>query len=687
MNKILTDPDTHVEVLKTYLLDTYALVPMQDDKKWKGRHLIPSWDAMDHQKGALDEWVNHNRFPKNQGFRFSAPNHMAEEDCRLFAAYLCSAEGQHHSEHEDCPQEKEVKEIDDMCVSSIGIDIISEQEQKRPKKNEAKVEVDKQNTERKSSMMDKQAVILLINTPTNCTPGEKKTTKASKLKGKGKRKPDADEEPGNVPKAKVDTNQDNGDAPKRFYRWGSSKNKTKSEPEPLNVLPLKIKVWFNDFHYCKMNLKWESEGNSEANQGSLVDMVRFLEASEVEKAFKFSAFLDLSAPDILTKLKDWKSFCWLLQLLIDASLKAIVNYPCDKALSQLRIGGGLGVFGILHALELLRWIASADKLGEQLGIFQHTLKEIDSSLLTRTHTVFEREMLRHWSSGSLNEDSNMETKHLVLLWHVLMEATLQQEISDEECFGNTWQSEPPIPIVQLTLVQDQLHECSCEPNQQIMNEAASSWRDPDVVLVVEKFVWVHRLNMLGTSLDIQAQKWWKLCVNRTIGWMEKAINSLNPALFQRWKTKAPRAKVLATEKINIDADGITISNQNIPLSSDDAGMLDCVIAPRGSKVFTSPSKRSADVMDNENISAPPPAKRLKLEPLTPVVSDGTNTDVNIPVKVFKKTEKVKNLEKPPSKAPARPPSTCLQARKQAGEAHKDPGKDVGTEIANIEVTK
>ncbi|KIJ47668.1 hypothetical protein M422DRAFT_248677 [Sphaerobolus stellatus SS14] len=758
MNKILTDPDTLVEALKTYLLDTYALVPMQDGKKRKGKHLIPPWDAMDRQKGALDEWVDHSRLPKNQGFRFSAPNCMAEEDCQLFAAYVCSGEYgklprdevfQWRNQQKAniiqsmkiVPKKRKVKKIDDM--SSIGIDIVSGQEQKRPKKNEAKVEVDKQNTEMKSSTMDKQAVILPTNTPTNCAPGEKKTTKASKSKGKGKRKPDADEEPGNVPKAKADTDQDNGDAPKRSYRWGNPRMRQSQSlslsmcSHPRLRLCLRgqkgrnlMGMWFNDFHYREMNLEWESEGNSEANRGSLVDMVRFLEASEVEKAFKFSAFLDISAPDIVTqdqaadifdrifesdeplpyphqliKLKDWKSFCRLLQLLIDAGLKAIVNYPCDKALSRLRIGGGLGVFGVLHALELLRRIASADELGERLGVFQHTLKEIVSSLLRRTRTVFEREMLWRWSSGSLNEDSNMETKRLVLLWHVLMEATLQQEISDEECFGNTLQSEPPIPIVQLTLVQARLCERSCEPNQQIANKAASAWRDPDVVRgmqvwsekmttkmfadssVVEKFVWVYGLHMLGTSLDIQAQKWWKLCVNRTIGWMEKAINSLNPALFQRWKTKASRVKVLATEKTNIDADGITISNQNIPLSSDDAGMSDCVIVPRGSKAFTSPSKRSADMMDDENTSAPPPAKRLKPEPLTPVVSNGTNTDVKVPVKVSKKTEKVKKPEKPSLKVPARPPSTRLQARKQAGEAHKDPGKDVGTEIANVEVTK
>ncbi|KIJ47670.1 hypothetical protein M422DRAFT_248678 [Sphaerobolus stellatus SS14] len=393
-----------------------------------------------------------------------------------------------------------------------------------------------------------------------------------------------------------------------------------------------------------MNLEWEPDTRMDSPEGTLVDMVRFLEASEVEKGFIYTSFLDISEapndseegysefwdrifesdnplpyPHQMNRLKDWKTFAKQLVLHIEAGLQAITDHPCNKLLTRLRLGGGIGIFGILRALEFLRRVVRSDNMEEQLGVFFHTLKENVQELLKRTRSVFEREMLCRWTSGSLMEDAKDNTSRLVLLWHVFMEATMQKGVSDDECFGITWKTDPTIGVVDRTLQQARMRKCGCEPRYQVAQEALGEWRQTDVVRRLQD--WGGKLTSAEFSASSLVENGGEYTMTTQLaGWKP---SKLNPALMQRCdsrttvkaeKSKSDKTKGDQTTRIAAQDDAVN-SNSKEVLSYDDGVDSDCVEDPRPSKVseiLVQNAKRKSNVVD-ENIIPTPPAKASKLD--------------------------------------------------------------------------
>ncbi|KIJ32910.1 hypothetical protein M422DRAFT_783306 [Sphaerobolus stellatus SS14] len=426
-NSVLTDNDTLIKALTLYLQDMYALVPTVDGKKRKGKQLIPPWDRMDQKKGNLGEWIEPGRLPDTPGFRFSAPTRMAEEDCHAFAVHVCSGEhGHFSSERVFCWRNQQKGHV----VPS-------------KKMVPAKRKIPSSVAAETAGISFKDVTAIATQPAEGASERPIKKARNIELSEK---------------KVAIDTSQGQKPPPKARAKKAASKGAGIAEDPPKK----KITV----VHKGAKGPQFDGNGQEWYNDFHKIEVVRFLEASEVEAGVKFSAFLDISEkiedssaseedaksrviadeiwdalfesegplpyPRHITCLKDWKGFAKEILLRIDAGLESICAHPCDRSLSRLRLGGGIGVFGILRALEFLRRVVRSNGMEEILGVFYHTLREHVCSLLKKARTVFQKEMWRRWTCGSLCEDPNNGTNRLVILWHVFMEAAMQKGMTDEE---------------------------------------------------------------------------------------------------------------------------------------------------------------------------------------------------------------------------------------------------------------
>ncbi|KIJ28449.1 hypothetical protein M422DRAFT_54597 [Sphaerobolus stellatus SS14] len=767
-NKVLSDNETIVEALKLYLLDTYSLVPMPDGRKRKGKELIPPWDKMDQKKGMLDEWIAPGRLPSADGFRFSAPTRMADEDCQTFAAYVCGGEysrleidkvfrwqnqqdGQVVRTNKLVPAKRKMKGTEVAAEVEVEVEASTENsveisfgptKKKMSTKKSSKADPPKRedtNVETEDVISVKKAYKPKKSSNATTPKGEDQTVENASIMNRSEndaRPTKKAKKSGNDKELQVDVD-DTRIVAKSGRPAQVSKKITEKAALDSKLTATAFKVvhkgskgpqfngngqeWFNDFYRREMNLEWEPDGDVAQGNGTLLDVVRFLEGSEVEPGCTFSAFLDISEPPEFSewetatfldrifdsdnplpyphqikKLKDWKDFSKLLLLLTNVGLEAISNHSIDNSLSRLRLGGALGIFGIARALEFLRRVGNAEGMDEQLGIYQYTLKENVGLLLKRTRRVFEREMWRRWTSGSLTEDRNDATKRLVLLWHVFMEANMAKKVTDEECFGVTWKSSASIiQVVRNTLDQARLRTRRCEPMHQVAQEAKEVWGDKQVVRgiqawsrvmtvasfsassLVEKFAWIYALHMVGTAADVCEKKWWKVLIDRTGAWLETAISSLNPVLMQQWKlgsrvkgsAKGGKNKQSAkgTLEMNIDDaamnEDVMTTQENPTLSSENRDRSECVVVPTAAKVSTSPqktTKRNYEEM-GEKPTPGSSAKKIKLElgrsEDATAVAGGESQNIG-----NSRGRKVKKAKDAKDSQASRPPSIRLQAK-------------------------
>ena len=216
-------------------------------------------------------------------------------------------------------------------------------------------------------------------------------------------------------------------------------------------------------------------------------VVRFLEASELESRFQFvskechyvicklyslnfwiqSSFLDISrVPQLfdepsenlweqifdedtvlpymvdLPGVKDWKQLVKLLTVRIEAGCMAITHHTSDSKLSRLRIGGPLGLLGMLRALEFLRRLTMIEEMEKKLGVYFHVLCANVTRLLAEMELTYRREMWCRWASGSLKEAKLPASESFIRRWQVYVETYRKQlpqssndDVSNSLCFG------------------------------------------------------------------------------------------------------------------------------------------------------------------------------------------------------------------------------------------------------------
>ena len=211
-----------------------------------------------------------------------------------------------------------------------------------------------------------------------------------------------------------------------------------------------------------MKLEWE-ETDGRPGAESLVGVVRYLEATELEDKFVFvslgvcvyiylfllrlqSDSLDitqqpsgwdnraLEAWDVvfdedkplpyarhMPPVSDWKGFTRKLTARIEAGLTAISGHPTDESYSKLRIGGHLGIFGMLRGLEFLRRLCKMENITMGLGVYFHTLKDKVDHLINEMDLICRQEMWSRWASASLTYTKSTTCSRLILLWHIVVE--------------------------------------------------------------------------------------------------------------------------------------------------------------------------------------------------------------------------------------------------------------------------
>jgi len=148
----------------------------------------------------------------------------------------------------------------------------------------------------------------------------------------------------------------------------------------------------------------------------------------------FEANQPVPYPRQMPKIKDWKLFSQTLANRINAAISAICRHPTDNNFSRLRIGGPLGLFGMLRGIEILRRSLTIKELEDSYDDKARRLSKIVTNLGGRIHIICSREMWRRWASGSFIESSNPPGKVLALAWHVYMEPLMINDMDDEEVF-------------------------------------------------------------------------------------------------------------------------------------------------------------------------------------------------------------------------------------------------------------
>jgi len=137
--------------------------------------------------------------------------------------------------------------------------------------------------------------------------------------------------------------------------------------------------------------------------------------------------LPLPIPRLIGPVENWEKFATFMGNRIKTALFAVITHPTDAKMSNLHVGGDLGLFPVLRMLEFLRRCVKTQSLSTQLAGVG------DISVLVRHAEVeLSREMWRRWSCGSFVRVRHTEGGKLCSLWHVFMEAYLLSSPHGEE---------------------------------------------------------------------------------------------------------------------------------------------------------------------------------------------------------------------------------------------------------------
>ena len=145
----------------------------------------------------------------------------------------------------------------------------------------------------------------------------------------------------------------------------------------------------------------------------------------------------LPFPRLISGVLEWKKFATFLGNRIKAALFAIQTHPTDAKMTTLHVGGDLGIFAVLRMLEFLRRCTKTVTLRNTLT------KRMDvDKLVEHAEVVLSREMWRRWAGASMVRVRHRKGGKLCGLWHIFVEACLQQ---NDEWRVHVLNSEPSSP--------------------------------------------------------------------------------------------------------------------------------------------------------------------------------------------------------------------------------------------------
>ncbi|KIJ52309.1 hypothetical protein M422DRAFT_43205 [Sphaerobolus stellatus SS14] len=501
--KILSSLPAIKKALDIYFSNTYALVPLQNGHERCAKSAKPLWDAIDQEKGAIGDFVELDCLPTTPGFRFSAPNHMADEDVMLITEHIIQGELGKIAEHRQF-----------QWVSQRGAPAWI-----APMRNEAVQEAPvRQAGAQPASSMD-------INTPGGAADDDAKPAKE-------KRKPRPTKPAIGIMKGEASVSMD---VRKQLVTSGDTSNNAKVSTQPCAtsvgilsadhspdiVAESQLLVtkgldgpqfkgdwvkWVKDFRRREMVLEWEEDMRGEMG-ASAVAITRFIEAVELEEDYKCSAFLDVGAPvsniddagnalmdvvwdvdkplpfshQALRRVTTWAPFLASIMKRVQGALLAIVSHPTDASGRRLRLGGGMGALGILRLVEFVRRVLQTrhvqDSLGDEVVWFNTELNK----MMCDTEVVLGQEMWRRWASGSFTESPNGGAGQVGELWLVWMEARVLSSLGASNWFECRWGQNHPLALVETVYCQACVRDRHFDPKSMVAEDSEGSWAAKEVV--------------------------------------------------------------------------------------------------------------------------------------------------------------------------------------------------------------
>ncbi|KIJ52766.1 hypothetical protein M422DRAFT_43115 [Sphaerobolus stellatus SS14] len=294
-------------------------------------------------------------------------------------------------------------------------------------------------------------------------------------------------------------------------------------------------------------------------------LVRFIEATEVDDVVPLIGPLDITAPleldeeaggrlwDNLMQLevsmpstsafktiKDWSPIYDSIIQCATVVLNTIVDHPMDTCGSRLKVGGALGLFPALRALEFLRRFIVIRDTGSMY-------KDRINAVFAQYDDILAKEQFRRWASSSFALGTRTKSGKL-FQGAGEMEATMRSEVSAEDWFGTRWKQPDPELVRQVAL-EAQLRSRRVKPQHLLANFLPELWSGANVIdeirrwvlsmnedifaqgSVVERFLWTFTVHMVAGPGKQGGTDWCKGAVNATTEWLGHLIGQLEPGLM------------------------------------------------------------------------------------------------------------------------------------------------------------
>ncbi|KIJ36031.1 hypothetical protein M422DRAFT_51235 [Sphaerobolus stellatus SS14] len=207
-------------------------------------------------------------------------------------------------------------------------------------------------------------------------------------------------------------------------------------------------------------------------------------------------------------------------------LVAIVTYAADGERPVLRVGGKLGLFPGLRAVEFLRcYVHTADKGTEKMAVICFLLDRYDSTLV--------KEAWQRWAIINFVQSKHDKAGLLFKAWLVWMETVMQAEATEDQWYKLQRSNARP-------QIVDDIAQCAGKQVRLIQTHnfgvpyLEEQWATPEIrkevqawvkdeasldmtnASVLDVFLWMYSLFMISSHGGESESAWCKKAIQKTI---------------------------------------------------------------------------------------------------------------------------------------------------------------------------
>ncbi|KIJ29396.1 hypothetical protein M422DRAFT_54175 [Sphaerobolus stellatus SS14] len=557
---IITPEDALRDAITSYLHMTFeALCPASREGKGKGGRLKkPDWDRM--VRMGMNKFVDPAVLPPPP-FTFNNPQHYLVPQLLEFGGWLLKGES---GELPEAQRFRWIGQRDDVTIEVKNLDVDATQPSK-PKKAKRQAHT--------TSQRQDPPVLPLAHVENEVDAKVKKALPAKQVKlkqvdllsltKKTRQKRTHDEESEAAPTVKQARRQ----LPHR--RKKTDMNTEDSDEESVS-----------EAYVMRANGSEEYTGGLQTidrllfsgPMGSPIPLsARFIEAAEVDTPVMVVGKLDVSAPadnvtdgvgmlidEILDPMQPLPTASQLLlypakQGLIAFDslytrakdvLKTIVEFPTQTMGAIIQVGGSLGLFPGLRALEFIRSYTMT-------AINDEAKRAKVTEFMEHYDTVLAQEAWRRWATASFALSKHDMAGVLFQSWSVYMETVMRANTSADDWFRMGWRTTNRPPMVEDIAQLAMLRTRSVQPKDLAVPFSETAWRKANMVSVMkewanemnellfrvgsvrEKFTWTYAWYMLVAVLpEGEEREWCQGVVAETTEWLQKTAKATEPHILK-----------------------------------------------------------------------------------------------------------------------------------------------------------